>query len=245
MDTWKFFAISHRDHAVCNPLSLAKVDELVELLDLAPGSRVLDIACGKAEPLVRIAERYDCSGVGVDISPPFVADARAKVAARAPGRFDILEGHGAKFEGEAGSFDVALCLGASFVFGGYRETLRALARWTKPGGLVVSGEPFWKREPDPDYLRGAGLEAGMFRDHAGNVAAALAEGLTPLYAIVSSDDDWDRYEGLQWRAAERWAAANPSDPDVGEVLQRQRAARDLYLRWGRDCLGWAVYVFRR
>ena len=34
------------------------------------------------------------------------------------------------------------------------------------------------------------------------------------------------------------------DPDVPELLERFRAARDRYLRWGRDELGWALYLFQ-
>ena len=67
MDRWKFYDVLHRDHVLCNPLSEQKVDELVELAHLAPGSRVLDVACGKAELLVRLVERWGASGVGIDI----------------------------------------------------------------------------------------------------------------------------------------------------------------------------------
>lgn len=57
---------------------------------------------------------------------------------------------------------------------------------------------------------------------------------------LSSEDDWDRYKGLQWRATERYALAHPDDGDVTEMLERVRAARDRYLRWERDTLGWAT-----
>jgi len=68
-------------------------------------------------------------------------------------------------------------------------------------------------------------------------------GLTLLCSVVSSEDDWDRYEGLQWQAAERYAAAHPDDPDAEALLNAVRKDRDGYLRWGRDCLGWAMYLF--
>ena len=63
--------------------------------------------------------------------------------------------------------------------------------------------------------------------------------------MVSNGDDFDRYEALQWRATEAWVRANPDDPDRNTVLERNRQARDAYLRWGRDTLGWALYLFKR
>jgi len=98
MDTWKFYDITHGDHVICNPTSLAKLDELIGLLDLGSEPKVLDIASGKGEFIVRVAERFGGSagrgvqGVAVDISPFCVADLRAKASDRVPAaRFEILE----------------------------------------------------------------------------------------------------------------------------------------------------------
>jgi hypothetical protein len=49
---------------------------------------------------------------------------------------------------------------------------------------------------------------------------------------------------LQARAAENYALARPDDPDVPELLDRMRRGRDAYLRWGRETLGWSIYLFR-
>jgi SAM-dependent methyltransferase len=245
MDRWKYFDVIHRDHEVCNPLSIAKLDELVTLLDLEQGARVLDIACGKAELLLRLAERYGIRGDGVDLSPYCVRDARLQAQARVPdAALSFHEQDGAAFDASQGTYDLAMCIGASWTFGGHRGTLQALARVVRPGGLVAAGEPFWRTTPDPEYLAASGLTAGDFATHAGNVAAGVEEGLVPLYTLVSNDDDWDRYEALHWRAAERYAVEHPDDPDAEEILRLQHVARDAYLRWGRDTLGWAIYLFR-
>ena len=82
MDRWKYFAATHSDHVFCNPLSEAKVDELIELLRLPPGARVLDVACGKGELLCRTATRWKASGVGVDLSPFEVQNANANGTAK-------------------------------------------------------------------------------------------------------------------------------------------------------------------
>ena len=245
MDTWKYYGVTHRDHIVCNPTSDAKLNELVEVLRLDDGVRVLDVACGKAELLCRIADRYAATGVGVDISPYEVRAAREKVAERGFGdRIEIVEGDGADYPALKHSFDVTMCIGATWVWGGFAGSLRAMLEITKPGGLVMVGEPFKMREPSPEYATAEPDFVPTLVTHAENVEIALAEGLTLLYAMVSNQDDWDRYEALQWRAAETYAVEHPDDPDVPELLERQRRGRDTYLKWGRDTLNWAIYVMR-
>lgn len=252
MDTWKFYDITHRDHVVCNPTSVAKLDEIIGLLDLPASPRVLDIACGKGEFLLRAAERYGgprgraFGGVAIDRSPYHVAELRAAGARRVPdARIEILEMDGKDYVAAPGWFDLASCLGASWVFGGHAGTLRALAAATRPGGQVLVGEPFWVSEPNASYLESSGLRRDEFGTHATNVADGADLGLVPLLALVSNGDEWDRYETLQWRAAARHAAAHPDDPDLPELLARVEKNRHEYLTWGRATLGWALYLFGR
>ena len=245
MDMWKFYSVTHRYHVVCNPMSTAKLDEIIGLLKLNSGSVVLDIACGKGEMLIRLAERYKVSGVGVDISPYFVADVKQKLQERVPGaQIEILNMDGADYRPDR-SFDLAMCIGAEWIYEGYRGTLRALKAMTKPGGLVLVGEPFWLKEPDEEYLIAESHTRDMFDTHYENVLIGEDEGLVPLYTIASNQDDWDRYETLQWYAAARYAQESPDDPDVPEILARVAHGRTNYLRWGRDTLGWALYLFQK
>lgn len=245
MDTWKYFGITHADHVVCNPTSPERLDELIGLLDLAPGAHVWEAACGKGELLVRLAERRGIRGTGVDLSPYEIAAARERAAARVPtAELTFIEGDAAAHPPEPASVDLAVCLGASWIWGGHRGTLAALRGFARPGGLVLVGEPYWRREPDPAYLVAAELAAADFSTLHGNVEIAAEEGFTLLDALPSRDEDWDRYEFLQVRAAERYALAHPDDSDVGELLARARRGTDAYLRWGRDTLGWAIYLFQ-
>jgi SAM-dependent methyltransferase len=245
MDIWKFYDVTHRYHEVWNPTSRAKLDELIGLLRLNPGSAVLDIACGKGELLTRLAERYEISGIGVDISPYCVTDAEQKLRERVPGaQIQILNMDGADYSPDQ-LFDLAMCIGASWVYKGHRGTLSALKTMTKPDALILVGEPFWLKDPDDAYLIAENLTRDMFGTHYENVLVGEDEGLFPLYTMVSSQDDWDRYETLQWYAAEKYARDNPDDPDVSEILTRVAHGRTNYLHWGRDTLGWAMYLFRK
>jgi SAM-dependent methyltransferase len=246
METWKFFDITHKEHIICNPSSLGKYQQLIDLLRLPPNARVLEIGMGKGEFIIRLAEQYSINGIGVDLSPYVVRDARAKLAERAPqANVTFLEMDGADYQADAPeSFDLTVCMGASWIFDGHKGTLAALKAMTKPGGLIVVGEPYWRQEPDPAYLKTAGFERSLFGSHYENVLTGQEMGLALLYTLVSNLDDWDVYEGLQWHAAENYALAHPDDPDVLELLERVRNQKHEYLKWGRDTLGWANYMFR-
>lgn len=245
MDVWRYYAITHADHVVCNPTSPERLDELVALLELPANAVVWEAAPGKGELLVRLVERYGVIATGVDLSPYEIAVARERAEARvADLRIDLIEGDAAAHTPPPGSVDLTICLGASWIWEGHRGTVGALREVTRAGGLVLVGEPYWKREPEAEYLTIAELDAASISTLAGNVEIAREEGLTLLYAMPSTDTEWDGYEFTQLRAAERFADAHPDDPDVPELLARVRREIDAYMRWGRDTLGWCIYLFR-
>ena len=85
--------IAHGDLTLYNPLSEADLDEAIGLLELPPRARVLDVACGPAEVLRRIAARWEIEGVGYDADAELIERAREALAGprsarrrRAPGR---------------------------------------------------------------------------------------------------------------------------------------------------------------
>lgn len=246
MDPFKYTFIGHLGLDHCNPISAAKIEQIIDLLDLPPGGRAADVGCGKAELLIRLIERCGIRAIGVDRSPRMIAEARCRATARlAPGCLELHEMDAATFKPEPGSFDFAACLGATEIHGGLASSLRTLGAWVRPGGFVLVGEGFWQRGPAPELLAALHAKPGDYLDHSGNVAAGVAAGLTPMYATVGSQDDWDRYEWLLGRQVELYALENPADPDVPALLARRRAWRDLYLKWGRDTLGFGLYLFRR
>jgi SAM-dependent methyltransferase len=243
MDMWKFYDITHREHVICNPTSEQKLERLVKLLRLPDGARVVDIACGKGEFLLRLAEAYAINGMGIDLSPFVVAEAQSKLRAQAPAaQVVFLQMNGADFKPYAPhSFAAASCIGASWVYGGHAGTLEALSGMVEPGGWVIAGEPYWRQEPAEEYLQASGITREAFGTHAGNAEAGERLGLDLVHTLVSSQDDWDRYEGLQWYAAETYARTHAGDPDLPELLQRvRRQLRSVGARYG-----WSVfYVFR-
>jgi SAM-dependent methyltransferase len=235
----RYHVVAEREHELQNPTSREKLLLLGERLRLGPDSRVLDVASGLGGPAVLLAAELGCRVHGIELRPAFHAVALERAAvARVSERvtFELADASQAELGGD---YDVALCLGASFVWGGLAGTLDELEPVVRPGGHVAVGEPFWRRLPLPE-----GYEARNepFTTLEGTVAILESGDLRAVAVIASSDDDWDRYETLHWRAVEEWLAENAADPDAAEVRAMHERSKRTYLRYGRDLLGWAIFA---
>ena len=85
--------------------------------------------------------------------------------------------------------------------------------------------------------------AALYAGHADYVAAGEAAGLTPLYAAVSSEQDWDEYAWRYASAVEAFAAANADEPAAAVMRERIAGWRKMYLLEGRETLGFGLYLF--
>jgi SAM-dependent methyltransferase len=240
--TW-WYAVVEARHELQNPTSPEKIRELGERLDLGPDSHVLDIASGKGGPALLLAETFGCRLTCVERAPEFVAAARERSAAAGlTDRIEIVEADAAAFE--LGRYDAALCLGASFAYGGLVPTLDRL-RSAAP--LLAVGEPYWREWPlpseaDPDEE--PRVDEQEWLPLPETIERAESAGVRVVSLISSSLDDWDRYESLHWLALDEWLATNPDHPQADEFRARGAAQRVRYLAWERALLGWAIFVCR-
>jgi SAM-dependent methyltransferase len=236
----RYFTVAEAAHELQNPTSKEKLVLLGRRLGLAPGSRVLDVASGRGGPAVLLAETFGCAVHGIEIAPEFHAVATQRVEAAGVDElvsFDLGDAADAALEPVA--YDTALCLGASFVYGSLADTVDTLAPAVRPGGFVAVGEPFWRRLPLPDEYE---ERRDPWTTLEGTVQIFETSGLPVVSVIASSEDDWDRYETLHWQAVEAWLAENPHDPDAREIRQRHERHKRIYLKHGREYLGWAIFV---
>src|SRR3954453_17191485 len=184
MDREALSAATHAGLPFANPLSEEKVDELIGALELAAGSRVLDVGAGHGEILRRIVVRWGVRGTGLDpAARPWSTERSELRRARVQ---ELTER----------DFDLVVNVAASHAFGSWDEALAALASLVRPGGQVLFGEGYWRRAPPAAVLRALGARADELPDLAGLVRGAEAVGLRALQLVVASEDDWDRYE---WR----------------------------------------------
>ena len=111
----------------------AEADFFVRHLALAPGARVLDVACGDGRLALELARR-GCRVTGVDISEDFLAAARRSADDEGLAvQWRLSDMRDLPWREE---FDGAFCGGSSFGFlgdAGDRDFVRAVARTLKPG----------------------------------------------------------------------------------------------------------------
>ena len=246
MSPYKFSAIAHRDHEFCNPIASAKIDRMLALLPLDAESCALDLGCGRGELALKLVARFGCQVTAVDLSAPMLDAARARAEqAGMLDRVHFIEADIAEITPEPGAFDLTAMLGGGGIAGGIAGVCAKLAGWTQRGGYVLIGEGYWQKPPGAEYLAHLEGTEDEFRDHRGNVQAGIDAGLVPLHASVASADDWDDYEWKYSASIERYASEQPDDPDVPAMLARIRCWREGYLRWGRDTLGFGLYLFHR
>ena len=118
-------------------------DRLIRWLDLSPGRRLLDVACGSGGPTLRIAARTGCDVHGIDVEANGIAAADEMAQARGLAEratFSVMNAS-EPLSFPPGSFDAIVCIDAISHF---RDRLAVLADWArllKPGGYAVFTDP--------------------------------------------------------------------------------------------------------
>lgn len=121
----------------------AAYDRFVRWLDVAPGARVLDVACGAGGPALRFARAAGCAVVGIDLNAQAIATAtvladeqglseRARFACHDAGR---------PLPFPDGAFDAVVCIDA---LGNLPDRPLVVAEWRRvlaPGGRLVFTVP--------------------------------------------------------------------------------------------------------
>ena len=137
-----------------HPGGLALTQRLGELLGLGPQSRVLDVASGKGESALFLAEHFGCEVVGVDYSAKLVEEASdAAEQANLSGRVRFRQGDAEGLPFADASFDALICECAFCVFPDKYTAAREFARVLKPGGSVGMSD-LTRSGPLPEALEG-------------------------------------------------------------------------------------------
>jgi SAM-dependent methyltransferase len=229
--------IAHRGLPFANPMREADVDRALGFLRLRPGGLVLDTGCGNGEMLLRaLARDPTWRGLGVDLDPDAIAEARARAAERLPGRdvrFEVRDA--AEIRGE---HDAVLNVGSSHAHGGYPAALGALRGLVATGGSVVYGEGYWREPPSEAFLAAlGGASADELSDIGGLRTAVLDAGFDIVSVVEAGEADWAAYEETLAANAE-----HDGGPETAAYARRIRERRAL--PEGTRTLGFALFVLR-
>ncbi len=244
--TLRHHEIAETNHRILDPLVDEQLRLIGEVAGVESGTRVLDLACGKGELLCRWAAWFGSTGIGVDLSRVFLAAARERAdELGVAGAVTFVQGDAAAYEAEPAAFDVAACIGATWIGGGIAGTVELLRPALRPGGRLLIGEPYWIEPPPPEGVAAFGFGPGEdFVSLVGTLDRLDASGLELVEMVLANPDSWDRYEASQWRTVAAWLEANPDDPDHAAMREFLDRNRRTYLEWGRRYLGWGVFVTR-
>lgn len=235
--------IAEANHRILDPFSLEKLMLVGEVSRLGEGQRILDLACGKGEMLCQWARRFGIEGLGVDLSPVFLAAAASRAAElEVTDRVRFQQGDAA--EPVPGEFDVVSCLGATWIGGGLVGTLDLMRRSLAPGGLLLVGEPYWISPPPASAVSALGFPEESCASLVGTLDRIESAGAELVEMVLADADCWDRYVAAQWWTVSEWLRANPSDPEAPGMRDYLVQARRSHLAYQRDYLGWGVFVLR-
>src|ERR687891_615248 len=115
------------------PTTIPVVERMLELAEVRKGDFIYDLGCGDGRILIHAAKKYGTRGVGVDLDPQRVAEAREK--AKEEGVSHLLE-----FRSEDGTqTDISKATVVTlYMFKWFNNAIRPKLQKLKPGSRIVA-----------------------------------------------------------------------------------------------------------
>ena len=244
MDIPRIFTVTESGHRIHNPFTPEKFATLGAALRLERGTSVLDLGSGSGEMLCTWARDHGITGTGVDMSPLFTEQAKRRAEELGvAGRVTFIHGDAAGYVSDE-KVGVAACVGATWIGGGVAGTVELLARSLASGGIVLIGEPYWRRMPPTEEVA-KGCLARSIADFLGlpELLASFGRlGYDVVEMVLADQEGWDRYEAAKWLTMRRWLEANSDDDFAQEVRARLTSEPERYAAYTREYLGWGVFA---
>ena len=185
-------------------LTAEEQNKFLGWLDLAPGKKLLDVACGAGGPALRIAGLTGCSVVGIDVHESAVSTARTIAAERgltARATFQTVDA-ARDLPFPDAHFDAILCVEAINHLPDRPRVITDWARLLKPRGRILFTDPVVVTGPLTNSEIAARSSTGFY-----------------LFVPPNYDERIIAASGLHLRVAENLT------PNMANIAERRRAAR--------------------
>lgn len=190
------------------------VVDLLRSVGLPPGSRVLDLGCGKGTVLLALAEEMGFYGLGIDAFLPFIEEAHRTAAARGlAARCQFRCADLRSVVADCSGFDVAMMIAVGNIVGTWTEMIRRLRGCVRPGGFLLIDDAFLAPGTEPPV---PGYEG--YTDHDNTVRQLTAHGDTLLKEHIPPREQVARINRANTaairRRAEGLARRHPETADL-------------------------------
>jgi SAM-dependent methyltransferase len=250
--------IAHTHHKICSPLSETSVRSFFPLIETLLSKRpeadteplrCADLGCGKAGVLALLAEfvKERCPTnqmwhlSAVDASAEMMDSAQK--AMPESGKHVQAFFHNQKvqdyFSGDLSGkmLDLAICIGSTHsISDTIPAALACLRSHVASSGALMFGDVFWKRVPDAALATSSGIPVEAIPSFDELLALIDSSDWLPVYLHTSTDQEWESYEWLYQFGLLQQRTQMP------EVVPFAAAARERYLRLGREHFGFAVFL---
>ena len=244
MDIPRIFTITESAHRIHNPFTPEKFATLGAALRLEPETGILDLGSGSGEMLCTWARDHGIRGTGVDMSALFTEQAKTRAAdLGVADRVRFIHGDAAGYVADE-KVGIAACVGATWIAGGVAGTIRLLAESLRAGGIILIGEPYWRRLPPTDAVAKGCLANAVsdFLELPELLASFDSLDYDVVEMVLADENGWDRYEAAKWLTMRRWLDANPADAQAAEVRALLTSEPTRYAAYTREYLGWGVFA---
>lgn len=220
-------------------------EELSEALEILPGERVLDVACGSGNGAIAAARRAWGNTVGADFVPALLERGRERAAAERL-EIEFVEADAQELPFGDGEFDVTMSIfGAMFAPDQEKvasELLRVtrpggrigMANWTPAGGVGRMFETISRHAPPPPGLRPPALWGSedrlreLFGDSISDLRLQVRPARQAFRSVDHYIDFFRTYFGPTKVAYERAGPDGEAalDADLRALLEEENVAGD-------------------